>query len=103
MDAATKDRIQINIFVGFALKINYKIALNNNSLWKEASVSKTTSLRQITHEDKSYIGFYIRHEAVTLKDLQNAASQARDEFQKFCIGEDVSKCKAQIFPQVFVS
>ena len=93
----------MKIFVGFELKVDLSIALNRNSLWKEAKVSKTTDLREVHYQEKDYIGQFLTHEMVTMKSLQQISATIREELQSFCPENDLSTLKIQIFPQVFVA
>lgn len=103
MDAATKNRIQVKIFVGFELKIDISISLNKNSLWKEAEVSKTSELQEVRYQEKNYIGRFLSHEIVTMINLQEITAKVREELQAFCPEKDLSTLKIQIFPQVFIA
>lgn len=103
MDAATKKRVQVKIFVGFELKVDLSITLNKNSLWKEAKVSKTTELSEVRYQDKDYIGQFLSHEMITMKSLQEISAQIREELQSFSPENDLSTLKIQIFPQVFIA
>ena len=103
MDAATKNRVQVKIFVGFKLKVDLNIALNNNPKWKEAKVSKTTDLLEVHYKEKDYIGQFLTHEMVSMKNLQAVAAQIREELESFCPEYNQSALKIQIFPQIFVS
>lgn len=103
MDTATKNRVKVKIFVGFELKVDLNIALNKNSRWKEAKVSKTTELREVHYREKDYIGQFLTHELITVKSLQEIAANVLEELQTYCPENDLSKLKIQIFPQVFVA
>ena len=103
MDTGTENRVKVKIFVGFEQKADIKIALNQNSAWKEAKVSKTTDLREILYQDQDYIGVFLTHGMTTMQLLQNVSEKVREELQRFCPEIDLSKLKIQVFPQVFVS
>lgn len=103
MDAETKDRVQVKIFVGVELKANVAIFLNKSSRWKEAKVSKTTNLKKTRYQNREYIGIFLSHEASTMKMLQKISKEILEELQHFCPESDLSHLKINIFPQIFVA
>jgi ABC-type Zn uptake system ZnuABC Zn-binding protein ZnuA len=103
MDSTAKNRVQVRIFVGFELKVDVSIFLNQNSDWKQAVVSQSTSLQIVHYHNKDYIGVYLPHKLITIKSLQEQAKEVREELIKYCPEKTAASLKISIFPQVFVS
>lgn len=101
-NASITHRISTKIFVGYELNLELKINLDKSSLWKESSVSQSTTLQKVVFQNKNYIGSYLEFKNTTMKNLEEHAALIKSELERYCNKIDINVYNIQIFPQVFI-
>lgn len=96
-------KVQTKIFLGIHLRPDLRLALEQSSQWQQAQIGNQQRLLNLSFQGKEYIGLFAEQDRLDLRALETLQHRVLGELQSFCAPFDVSKLKAVIFPQTFVS
>jgi hypothetical protein len=105
MSAPAKNRISIKIFIGFRLSLDLKTQLNRSIEWKQAAIvhDEEEFLEFIRFDETEYMGRYLKHPILTLKEIKDHAADIRKKLKIYVPEFDMDNLQINLFPQVFVS
>ncbi|MFT4553695.1 MAG: hypothetical protein ACI9S8_002336 [Chlamydiales bacterium] len=98
--------ISAQLFLGCPITSEIRLYLNSSPSWKQIQTlpgENVESLKEVHHEEKSYIGTFLKKPQPTLEELKAAQDNIRKLLKGYCKELKVDNLKLNIFPQIFLS
>lgn len=102
----SNESVSTKLFIGYLISQEVRMHLNNSSIWKEIQAfpkENTHHLREVHHNNKSFIGAFLFSKTPSLEELKKTQSFVSSNLQSYCEKLNVESLKITIFPQIFLS
>lgn len=94
--------IEIKIFLGYFQNKELSRHLQQSDSWKEAHLLGSAPLKEISYEEKEYIGFFINQE-LTYSQIKLLEDELKKQLLSYCPQLNLNKYSPYLFPQIFLS
>lgn len=104
MEITTQKQIQVSLFIGVLESSTVRMYLGQSHLWKQDSIVKNNDTPSETHyQGKTYIGFTLPTEGVSLSALHHIEEKLLTTVKKYCPELDQEQIQIIIFPQILIT
>ena len=104
--APAESNIAVKLFVGCPLTPDIKMKLQSNSGWqqnKAAPDKEGPLLKEVRHQDKEYIGVFLKTSEPTLDELNKSKALITNALESFNLEFKIDTLKFSVFPKIFLS